>query len=141
MIERLFVLLTVVAATAALLIVLRLALKSWRRRLIGQEVQGVPGLVPGTHGAVLYFTTPTCVECRWRQEPALRELQERRDGQVAVIKVDALEEEELARRFRILTVPSTVVLDRQGRVQAVNYGFAPAEQLEAQLGLAASGIA
>jgi thiol-disulfide isomerase/thioredoxin len=141
MVERLFLLFLVAAGTAVLMVLLRVALRSWRRALLGQEVRELPGLVPGTHGAVLYFTTPTCAECRWRQEPALRELQRRRDGQVAVIKVDALKEAGLARRFRILTVPSTVVVDGRGRVRAVNYGFAPAEQLEAQLGLATSGVA
>ena len=42
-------------------------------------------------------------------------------------------EDRLARRFKVLSLPTTVLLGSDGRVGAVNYGFAPGEQLRAQL--------
>ncbi len=44
-------------------------------------------------------------------------------------KVHPLEAPEVVRRFNILTVPSTVVVDGERRVRAVNFGFADAEAL------------
>jgi hypothetical protein len=41
----------------------------------------------------------------------------------------------VARAFRIMTVPSTVVLDARGVVLAANQGFATTERLAEQVGL------
>lgn len=82
---------------------------------------------------VLYFTTPTCAVCRTHQEPALRRL----EG-IEVRKVDAIENPELAKRYHVYTVPTTVVLGSDGVPVAVNYGYAPAEKLRRQLGEAAA---
>ncbi|HYY54020.1 MAG TPA: thioredoxin family protein [Candidatus Dormibacteraeota bacterium] len=40
----------------------------------------------------------------------------------------------LSRRFGVLTVPTTVVLDGAGRARAVNYGLTARDVLERQLG-------
>lgn len=84
---------------------------------------------------VVAFTTPECVPCRTMQHPALEELQRRHPGSVAVREVDAAQSPDLADRFGIMTVPSTVVIDRGGRVVAINYGVARWERLAAQLRL------
>jgi hypothetical protein len=49
--------------------------------------------------------------------------------------VDALIEPQLAARFGILTVPSTVVIGPAGDVRAINNGTATAERLATQVGL------
>ena len=77
---------------------------------------------------ILYFSGEGCSICKTHQEPALRAL-----GGVPVEKVDAIAEPELARQFRVFTLPTTVVLDAAGRPRHVNYGYAPARKLEAQL--------
>ena len=51
----------------------------------------------------------------------------------ACVHVDAAHQPEIAGAFGILTVPSTVVLDPDGRVAAVNHGFASTQQLVRQL--------
>jgi hypothetical protein len=40
---------------------------------------------------------------------------------------------ELAQRYQVLTVPTTVVLDATGQAHAVNYGFANTKRLLEQI--------
>jgi hypothetical protein len=77
---------------------------------------------------VLYFTGEGCTVCRTHQEPALAKL-----GSVRVDKVDAIAERELADRFHVYTLPTTVVMSPEGRALHVNYGYATAPKLEHQL--------
>jgi hypothetical protein len=77
---------------------------------------------------VLYFTGEGCTVCRTHQEPALAKL-----GSVRVDKVDAIAERELADRFHVYTLPTTVVMSPEGRALHVNYGYATAPKLERQL--------
>jgi hypothetical protein len=77
---------------------------------------------------VLYFTGEGCTVCRTHQEPALAKL-----GPVRVDKVDAIAERELADRFHVYTLPTTVVMSPEGRALHVNYGYATAPKLQRQL--------
>jgi thioredoxin-like negative regulator of GroEL len=77
---------------------------------------------------ILYFTGEGCTVCRTHQEPALAKL-----GSVRVDKVDAIAERALADRFHVYTLPTTVVMSRDGAALHVNYGYAPAPKLERQL--------
>jgi hypothetical protein len=77
---------------------------------------------------ILYFTGEGCTVCRTHQEPALARL-----GPVRVDKVDAIAERALADRFHVYTLPTTVVMSREGAALHVNYGYAPAPKLERQL--------
>jgi len=52
-----------------------------------------------------------------------------RGASVIVVEVDALGSPELTQRYQVLTVPTTVVLDANGRVHAVNYGFTKTQRL------------
>jgi thioredoxin-like negative regulator of GroEL len=50
-----------------------------------------------------------------------------------VREVDVAAEPTLAQRFKVMSLPTTVVLDADGRARAVNAGFAPAPVLQRQL--------
>ena len=112
---------------------------AWRfyqqRRLANLATQHAPPAIAqlsdGSRPAVLYFTTPECAQCRLQQAPILTQLAARMD--VAIHKLDAVEQEALARFYGIMTVPTTIVLDRQLRPVAVNHGVAPLPKLQAQL--------
>lgn len=82
---------------------------------------------------ILNFSSPDCSQCFRLQEPALRRLLEARGDAVTVLHVDAPSAPELTKRFQVLTVPTTVVLDATGQAQAVNFGFAPTERLLQQV--------
>jgi thioredoxin-like negative regulator of GroEL len=82
---------------------------------------------------VLFFTGEHCSVCHFRQKPALEILKSSHNGDLRVVELDAVQENALARRFGVLSLPSTVVLAADGTVGAVNYGFAPSDQLNAQV--------
>lgn len=118
--------LTALALVAAVIGLTAVAarLTSWqaRRRAVGEV--GTPASEP----YILYFTTATCGVCKARQEPALRQL-----AGFRVEQVDAIERRDLADKYRVYTVPTTVVVGADGGTRHVNYGFAPAEKLRRQL--------
>jgi thioredoxin-like negative regulator of GroEL len=91
--------------------------------------------VPATEPYILYFTGEGCTVCRTHQEPALARI-----SGVRVDKVDAIAERELANRFHVYTLPTTVVMSAEGRALNVNYGYTPANKLERQLAEARSGL-
>ncbi len=82
---------------------------------------------------ILAFSSEDCRQCHQLQEPALRRVQAALGQRVSVIEVDAPASPELTRRYHILTVPSTVILDAGGHAHAVNYGFASAQRLLQQV--------
>jgi thioredoxin-like negative regulator of GroEL len=99
-------------------------LRSRRARARALGVAAAPSVDP----YILYFTGENCSVCRTHQEPALAKL-----AGVRIDKVDAVAERELADRFHVYTLPTTVVLAPDGRSLHVNYGYAPAPKLERQL--------
>ncbi len=101
-----------------------------RRRL---AVDLVPSGREGPPWYILAFSTPECALCQIGQAPALEELKQSHRGQVAVRHIDTTTAHDLARRFGIFTVPSTVVIDQSGQVLAINHGLAGAKKLARQL--------
>ncbi len=82
---------------------------------------------------VLFFTGEHCSVCHHRQKPALAVVSSSHNGDLRVVELDAAKEPALVRRFGVLSLPSTVVLAADGTVGAVNYGFAPSDQINAQV--------
>ncbi len=93
-----------------------------RRQAIGATA------APAPQPYILYFTGESCTVCRTHQEPALTKL-----GSVRIEKVDAIADRELADRFHVYTLPTTVVMSPDGRAIHINYGYAPYPKLERQL--------
>ena len=117
---------TVVLAAAGLE-----AFRSARARRLAAGSTAAPSAEP----YILYFTGDNCTVCRTHQEPALAKL-----GSVRVDKVDAVAERELADRFHVYTLPTTVVMSADGSALHVNYGYAPAKKLDRQLAEARGGL-
>ena len=82
---------------------------------------------------ILAFSSEDCSPCHRLQKPALRRLLDARGEHVMVVDIDAPSSPELTRQYAVLTVPTTVVLDAEGRARAVNYGFAPLDKLLRQV--------
>ncbi|MGD2027433.1 MAG: thioredoxin family protein [Anaerolineales bacterium] len=87
--------------------------------------------------AVLYFTMEGCIPCKTTQRPALFRLLELTGDRVQLIEVDAVEEPKLAESWGVLSVPTTFIIDLQGRPRRVNHGVTLTEKLLDQLEKAA----
>lgn len=90
------------------------------------------GISPSTV-RILAFSSEDCVQCHTLQAPAFQRLQQARGNAVSIVDIDAPTSPELTHRYRVLTVPTTVVLDARGQVHAVNYGFANTQRLLTQV--------
>lgn len=115
------------------------------RRYVAEQRRRVLAAVPSADGAdvhldgagaadgagvrILAFSSDDCAQCHRLQAPALRRVIEARGDAVAVVDVDAPQAPDLTKRYNVLTVPTTVVLDALGRARAVNYGFANVQKL------------
>jgi thioredoxin-related protein len=82
---------------------------------------------------ILSFSSPDCRQCHQLQAPALQHVLDTHGDAVIVVDIDAMSSPELTERYKVLTVPSTVVLDATGHVRAVNYGFATTQRLLEQI--------
>ena len=141
MVERMLILVAAAGGIALLIMAGRAFVAARRRRALA-AAPFTPAGNAGETGPVrvLAFSTPQCQQCRLLQKPALAEVAAQTE-QVEILSIDALEQPELAERYGILTVPSTVVLAPNGRASAVNYGFAPARVLLEQIAGASMAIA
>ena len=93
---------------------------------------GLPDYRIGTP-AILYFTSPGCAPCESVQAPALDRLRQAYRTRMQIIEVDATRQPRLADAWGVLSVPTTFVIDAQGRPRLVNHGVARFERLHAQL--------
>jgi thioredoxin 1 len=107
---------------------LRLAVQARTRRLVGRQTES-PHQLP----TLLYFTSPDCAPCRLQQVPHLETLRGRLPDTYRQITVDVSADPDTARRYGVLTAPTTVLVDCNGTVRAVNAGVATADRLAAQL--------
>ena len=83
--------------------------------------------------AILYFTTPDCAACKAVQRPALTKVATRLGDRLQVLEINAYERPDLAKDWGVMSVPTTFILDSQGRPKHVNHGATPAEKLLEQL--------
>ena len=142
MVER-----TIILAIAAVAVVATvLAARWWSRRgvagLRSAPAEGLwtaLGASPDGRPSLVVFSTPSCTVCRTAQYPAIETIEATFGSALRVLRVDLSRQPAAAAAFKVLTAPSTAVLAGDGRVSNFNHGFAPAEQLSAQVSaLAAS---
>src|SRR5213080_5533488 len=141
MVERALVLAITALAVAATVILARWWLG---RGLAGLRTAPADGLwtalgtAPDGRPSLVVFSTPSCTVCRTAQYPAVEAVAERFGQALRVLKVDLTRQPAVGHAFKVLTAPTTVVLSGEGRIASFNHGFAPADQLEAQVGAARS---
>ena len=67
------------------------------------------------------------------QRPAIQTVSQRLGDDLQVVEVDATEKPELASRWGVMSVPTTFLIGRDGKLLHVNHGVTRAEQLLSQL--------
>jgi thioredoxin 1 len=124
-------------AIAALLIgIVAMSLRVQRRaqlQLVGTAVDSPVGSRARSESSVLFFSSTTCAICHTAQRPALDALSARSSGPLSIREVDVAAEPDVARAYRVMSLPTTIVLSPDGDVVAINVGFASSEKLAAQL--------
>ncbi len=93
--------------------------------LAGFARAGVPTL--------LYFTTPTCAPCKTVQRPAIDRLVQLAGDRVQVVEIDAASRPEIAKQWGVLSVPTTFIIDEEGKPRHVNHGITPTDKLLEEL--------
>lgn len=126
MLERMVITLLVLGGLA----LLWLGWRYYKARLVQQiqPVEATPGLP-----TLLYFGADFCAPCKLQQTPIIENLAAKWGEAVIVKKVDVTEHPDLASQYRVLTLPTTVILNQQGQVAHINYGVTPQAKLETQL--------
>lgn len=82
---------------------------------------------------IVYFTTPDCVPCKTVQRPALNQISKLLGEKLQVVEIDATEQPDLAKKWGVMSVPTTFLLDARGEARYVNNGVARVEKLMEQL--------
>ena len=82
---------------------------------------------------IVYFTTPDCVPCKTVQRPALDQIRSLLGEKLQVVEIDVSERPDLAKRWGVMSVPTTFLLDARGEARYVNNGVARAEKLMEQI--------
>lgn len=107
--------------------------RAWQRRLVGSsQIDTVAGSAAGSVPDILYFTGASCIVCHVAQRPALGRLRDLIED-VDIRELDVAANPRAVRSYRVMTLPTTVVLDRQGSMTAVNAGFATESVLRDQV--------
>jgi len=82
--------------------------------------------------ALLVFTSPTCAPCKLQQMPIVDRLMAGWSDRIDLRVIDVTEQPETASRFGVWSLPTTIVLDDQGHVRAINQGVASEPKLRVQ---------
>jgi thiol-disulfide isomerase/thioredoxin len=141
MIERFAIILGLAVLVVAAILVVR----TWSgSRVAGLKVGQASGLwtalgeSPDGRPSLVVFSTPSCTACRTAQHPAVEAVEARFGEALRILKVDLSRRPAVGQAFKVLTAPTTVVLSGDGRVGSFNNGFAPADQLAAQVNAVAA---
>jgi thioredoxin-like negative regulator of GroEL len=89
----------------------------------------------GVHGGaptLLYFRSDRCAPCV-TQSRLLAQLPGQLTERLAIKQVDAGKEPEVASQYGVFTVPTTLLIDRDGVVRHINYGLTDAGKLTRQV--------
>ena len=107
----------------------RLALKAQRRR----AARGSLRRAATGRAVVLAFTSPTCAPCKLQQLPILDRILLDWHDKIEVEIVDVTAKPEIAAQYGVWSLPTTIVLDAQRTVVAINQGVAYEQRLREQI--------
>lgn len=126
MVERLLLSLVIALMAVALLLVTRYI----HMRRASRHAADVLG--GRSRPTILYFRSENCGPCK-AQSHHLRQLEKDLGDRLAVREIDAERQSDLAARYGIFTLPTTLVTDGNGQVRHINYGLAASATLARQV--------
>ena len=127
--------LAILAAVVGLALIVLGLVKARQRRSMRRSASA--DLRHGTTGAptLVYFWSPDCGPCKTVQRPAIDRVVSR-DGNgngIELVEINVLESRRIASEWKILSLPTTVVLDQTGEPRFINQGVTSAETLSRQI--------
>lgn len=123
MVERL--LLTLLIGLLAIVAYLILNRLQRRRATVVSQTPAAP-----RHARLLYFRSEHCGSCI-AQRHYLAQLDD--PHRTLIESIDVEQKPELARQYNIMTLPTTILIDREGRVRHINPGLANLFKLTRQI--------
>ncbi|MEM7336854.1 MAG: thioredoxin family protein [Chloroflexota bacterium] len=81
---------------------------------------------------LLYFGSESCAACP-AQARYIGKISEKWDSQLTIRKVDVDLEPETAVQYRVMSLPTTMLLSKDGAVHSINYGLTNSQKLNAQI--------
>lgn len=82
---------------------------------------------------LLYFAADYCAACKFQQAPIIEKIAANRGDSIVVEKFDVTQHPDVATKYKVLTLPTTVVINADGQVAHINYGVTQESKLELQL--------
>lgn len=89
------------------------------------------GAVSG-RSALLVFTSPTCGPCKLQQMPIVNRLMLDWHDKIELRVIDVTEQPDVASQYGVWSLPTTIVLDANRTVVAINQGVAGERKLREQ---------
>ncbi len=130
--ERILIAVVIVAVG---MLAYQLLLQMQRRR----AVQGSHRRAATDRSALLVFTSPTCAPCKLQQLPIIDRVLVDWHDKIEVEVIDVTERPEVAAQYGVWSLPTTIVLDAQRNVSAINQGVAHEKKLREQLASTQAG--
>ncbi len=111
-------------------IALFLVFRSWHLHQVQKET--IISNNQTNRPTIMYFRSDSCAPCQ-TQNHYLVDLEEAYGTRMAIQKIDVDDNKEMAGRFGVFTLPTTVVLDGVGKVHYINYGLTATSKLAQQM--------
>lgn len=122
----------VIALSLIVLGVLAYKVVQWTQRAVVMRASGRAD--SRGRPALLIFTSPTCAPCKLQQMPIVERLTVEWGEGVDVRVIDVSVERYAAAHYGVWSLPTTIVLDGKGQVEAINQGVAGEQKLREQIG-------
>ncbi len=126
--RRIFISLAIAGALA----LARYLFGVWQKRTANTFLMQL-SLTPGMAG-IVYLFSPSCAVCRTSQKMILDRLEACEGSRFRLLSINVSAQPEIARALGVTTLPTTFVVDAEGRVVHVNNGLATEAMLRRQLG-------
>lgn len=128
MYERLLITFTVIVFFGALLMVMK------RRQIILANRASRQSDQQTCKPTIVYFGSNACAVCKRTQRPILDKiLAEYGNEQLLFTAYDVDESPDVAKKWRVMTLPTTFLLDSAGTIKHINNGLIVSENLRKQL--------
>lgn len=119
-----------ILSAVTLAIALYYAFKYWQMARISRRLSR--STTVSTQPTLLYFRSESCTVCPTQAHYIDTAAQEW-NGRIAIQNIDAELEPDKANKYNVFTLPTTIIVDTQGKVREINYGLTQPHKLSQQI--------